>query len=225
MNTNFEGKGDGFTITSQAEFDELVVRGRGGDASAVATLIAKYRNYLLMIANHDLDPRIQSKVGASDVVQQTMIRAQDKFEQFRGATERELLGWLKAALTNNLKNQRQFFFAKKRSAANEVSQQDQSTAQRNARDPHLTPRSDILKQEQISALAMEISKLPIDYQTVIELRNFEQMKFKEIGEQMNRSQDAVCKLWARAIETLQARLESRLPGLFSGLFDQGSYDE
>lgn len=208
-----------FSVTSQAEFRDLVVRGRDGDADAIAQLTSKYRNYLLMIANQDLDPAIQAKIGASDVVQQTMIRAQQKFDQFRGTSEKEFLHWLRTSLVNDLKDQRRHYRAHKRNSEAEISQQDRSAVHRAVSDPNLTPGAHAMKQERVSALASELEKLPPDYRTVIELRNFEQLDFAEIGRRMDRSSDAACKLWGRAIEALQSKLEVRSPGLFSGVFE------
>lgn len=213
------------SATSQSEFEELVARGRTGDADAIAQLALKYRNYLLLIANQDLDPIIQAKIGASDVVQQTMIRAQEKFEQFRGNTENEFLYWLKTSLVNDLRDQRRHYRTRKRSAEAEVGQLDRSAVQRGVSDPQLTPGAHAMKQERVNALANELSDLPDDYRQVIELRNFQQLDFKAIGSRMNRTADAACKLWARAIETLQTRLESKSPGLFSGEFELDSIDE
>ena len=213
------------SMTCQTEFVDLVARGRDGDGDAIALLTSKYRNYLLMIANQDLDTGIQAKIGASDVVQQTMIRAQEKFEQFRGTTENEFLYWLKTSLVNDLRDQRRHYRAQKRSAEAEVPQNDLSTVHRAVSDPHLTPGATAMKQERVAALSNELTRLPGDYRTVIELRNFQQLDFNEIGKRMDRSSDAACKLWGRAIEALQSRLEIRSPGLFSGVFELDTLDE
>ena len=183
------------SLTSQAEFDDLVARGRSGDADAIAMLTSKYRNYLLMIANQDLDAGTQAKIGASDIVQQTMIRAQEKFGQFRGDCENEFLSWLRISLLNDLRDQFRHFRAQKRSLNSEVPQEDQSVVQRGFCDPNLTPSANALREERVRALAAELEKLPPDYRMVIELRNFEQLDFTTIGERMRRSSDAACKLW------------------------------
>jgi RNA polymerase sigma-70 factor (ECF subfamily) len=45
---------------------------------------------------------LQSKIDASDIVQQTMLDAFAKRDQFRGSTDGELLAWLRQILKNNL---------------------------------------------------------------------------------------------------------------------------
>ena len=59
------------------------------------------------------------------------------------------------------------------------------------------------------------SALPSDHRQVIELRNFEQMDFEAIGQQMNRTAGAARKLWARAVEALQTNLSHASEDLFS----------
>ena len=38
----------------------------------------------------------------SDIVQQTLLKAHEKHDQFRGSTDHELRGWLRAILARNL---------------------------------------------------------------------------------------------------------------------------
>ena len=47
-------------------------------------------------------PRLRAKLDASDIVQQTILHAHERRAQFRGQTEAEWLGWLRAILANVL---------------------------------------------------------------------------------------------------------------------------
>lgn len=51
-----------------------------------------------------------------------------------------------------------------------------------------------------------LARLPADHPVVIELRYWKGLSFADIGTEMDRSADAVRKLWYRAIERLQAEL-------------------
>jgi len=48
-----------------------------------------------------LDPRLRGKLDPSDVVQQTLLEAYEKREQFRGSTEGEWLASLRQAQLRN----------------------------------------------------------------------------------------------------------------------------
>ena len=61
--------------------------------------------------------------------------------------------------------------------------------------------------EQTQALERALELLSEDYRRVIHLRYREERSFEEIAQVMQRSQNAVRKLWRRAHERLQETLE------------------
>lgn len=207
--------------SSDSDFDEqafveMISKARSGDRLALGQLIDNYRNYLLLIANSEIDHRLQAKLGASDLVQQSMLQAQKHFAQFRGDTEPELQAWLRQILHNDLRKTRRTFSARKRNADQEVNLQENSAVERGLLDNHLTPSSEAIRRERMETLKSALESLPPDYQAVIRFRNFEQLSFAETGERMNRSADACRKLWSRAIQSLQSLLEQSSPGLLTG---------
>ena len=79
------------------------------------------RGYLLRIAGDDLDPRLQAKGGASDIVQETFLEAQRDFGEFTGDSEPELLAWLRHRLRYRVaKFIRSYRQTAKRAAGREV---------------------------------------------------------------------------------------------------------
>ena len=63
-------------------------------AEAHGRLLEKFRDYLRLLARVQLDPRLRGKLDPSDVVQQTLLEAFEKREQFCGTTNGELAAWL-----------------------------------------------------------------------------------------------------------------------------------
>ena len=194
--------------TESGSFPHLVARARAGDQQATGRLVENYREYLLFLANQDVEPSLKVKFAPSDAVQESMIRAQTHFDQFAGQTEAEFKGWLRTILSRDIQRVRRAFSTDKRNKAQEINLHEHSGVARALQDNHLTPRSDAEEQELRQTLIQAIARLSPHQRQVIELRNYEQLPFNRIGERMDRSEDAARKLWARAVETLKAHMDS-----------------
>ncbi len=61
-----------------------------------------FRSYLLLLARMQLDAGPRNRIDPSDVVQQTLLEAHAKADQFHG-DDSALAAWLRQALVNNLR--------------------------------------------------------------------------------------------------------------------------
>src|SRR5205807_112185 len=61
-----------------------------------------HRDYLRLLARLQIDPRLRSKLDPSDVVQEALLTAHQKLDQFRGQTDAEMAAWLRQILVNHL---------------------------------------------------------------------------------------------------------------------------
>ena len=66
--------------------------------------IDQFRSYLYLLARSHLGTRLQPRIDASDLVQQTLLDACAKSKQFRGTTDAERAAWLRQILTHNLQD-------------------------------------------------------------------------------------------------------------------------
>ncbi len=64
--------------------------------------LERFRSYLHLLARMHLDPLLQGKLDASDLVQQTFLQAFQARDQFRGQTDAERAAWLRQILARNL---------------------------------------------------------------------------------------------------------------------------
>jgi RNA polymerase sigma-70 factor (ECF subfamily) len=68
------------------EVADLLTRARNGDSAALDRLFEMCRNYVGLVARAHVESRLQAKVDASDLVQQTLLEAYRDFGRFHGAT-------------------------------------------------------------------------------------------------------------------------------------------
>lgn len=190
----------------------LIGRARRGSGDSLGRLLQMYRNYLMVLAGTQIERRLQPRMSPSDIVQETMLRAHANFGQFRGASEPELVGWLRQILVNNLaKFVEQHVLAARRDVRREVSIErlgqalEQSTIQLAALLPagSRSPSAAAQQREEAVLLADRLAMLAPDYREVLMLRNLQGLPFETIAEQMDRSVSATRMLWLRAIEKLR----------------------
>jgi RNA polymerase sigma-70 factor (ECF subfamily) len=184
---------------------------RAGSREALGHLFEACRGYLLLIARQELDPALRAKGSASDLVQQTFLEAQNDLPRFHGTTPEALRAWMRRLLLNNLANFRRDHGRQKRRASREVSLSagDSSALCAGALCAAApSPSSALMRDEQTEALERAVSRLSPDHRQVIQFRYREEKSFEEIAGLMRRSPNAVRKLWARAVESLQHELES-----------------
>jgi RNA polymerase sigma-70 factor (ECF subfamily) len=185
---------------------------RAGSQEALGQALEACRRYLLLVADRELDPGLRAKGGASDLVQQTFLEAQQNFARFQGDSEEEWRAWLRQVLRHNLADfTRRYRGVDKRQVGREVSLEPDTPS--GGRDAGLvadtpSPSGRAIAHEQEAALQRALAQLPADYRRVIVLRHQEGRSFEEIGQQLNRSSEAARKLWSRAIERLQEALDT-----------------
>jgi RNA polymerase sigma-70 factor (ECF subfamily) len=177
---------------------------------ALGRLLERFRSYLLLVANGELPADVRPKVGASDLVQETLLRAHNHFDRFRGRTEDELRAWLRRILLNYMANVTQHYRGTaKRDLAREVplplvaadELEDALAAETES------PSTEALARERTAALHRALEQLPPRYRQVISWRNYDRLSFGEIGQRLDSSAEAARKLWARAIDRLGQALE------------------
>src|SRR5436309_13462494 len=86
----------------EPEMANRLVEARAGSDEALGQVLEACRGYLLLIAQQELDPELRAKGGASDLVQETFVKAHRHFAHFQGDSDVELRAWLRRLLLNNL---------------------------------------------------------------------------------------------------------------------------
>jgi RNA polymerase sigma-70 factor (ECF subfamily) len=196
----------------EIEFAELLRHAKDGSGEAIDELAAGCRDYLLLIANQEMDGALRRKFGASDIVQNSMLAIHKNVSEFRGTQSRQFLAWARKILLQDLNRaRREFRDTEKRNLNRERSLGEDSQGisfQPQVVDPNPTPQTNAVNLEESALLETALARLPAEYQQVIRMRNSDCLSFAAIGKRMERSDDAAQKLWARAIEQLKSELRS-----------------
>jgi RNA polymerase sigma-70 factor (ECF subfamily) len=169
------------------------------------------RDYLRILASLQMGTQLRGKLDASDIVQQTILLAHTNRDQFRGATEAEWLGWLRAILANVLASVIREYETAARSVSRELSLE--AELERSAvRLEHIlaadqsTPSGLVMKAEELFRLAHAMVALPVDQRTAIELHHLKGFKVAEVALAMGRTRPAVVGLLFRALKRLRELL-------------------
>src|SRR5262249_48770457 len=152
---------------------------RTGDGIALGNLLEMYRPYLALLARLQIGRRLQGKVDAADLVQETFLAAHRDWAGFEGTSEPELTCWLRTIMTAKLaKLVRHYLGTQRRDVRLErdiAVEMDQSSQ---ALDRGLvikqdSPSEQAARRENGVILANTLSKLPDDYREVLILRHLE----------------------------------------------------
>jgi RNA polymerase sigma-70 factor, ECF subfamily len=180
-----------------------------GDEGPIRPL-ESFREYLRLLARINLDPRLQGRIDPSDIVQQTLLKAHEKQDQFRGTTNAEQAAWLRAILANQIADAlRQFG---RRGGHHEQSLEEaleNSSARLDAllASERSSPSHRLVKQERLLEMVEMMAKLPDDQRTALELRHLQGLSVPAVAARMGKSPSAVASLLYRGMKSLRNMTE------------------
>jgi RNA polymerase sigma-70 factor (ECF subfamily) len=196
------------SLSPPTPWPDLLAQARAGRPEAVGRLLEPFRPYLLTLAEGELDPSLRPKLGHSDLVQDSLLRAHERFEAFRGDSPEALRGWLRRILLRRLANWRRHFAGthKRRLGRELPLGGDTGNGGPRPACPADTPSQEAARREDHALVREALDRLPDHYRQVLVWRSHEQLGFDEIGRRLDRSPDAARMLWGRAVEALEAEL-------------------
>jgi RNA polymerase sigma-70 factor (ECF subfamily) len=174
--------------------------------------LERFRPYLLLLARARLDPRLQAKLDASDLVQQTLLEAHQGLAQFRGQSSGEMAAWLRQALARNLANAVRDLRRAKRDVARERSLEaalDESSARLEGwlAAEQSSPSQRAERHERAVLLAEALEALPEAQRQAVVLRHWHGWSLAEIAGQLGCTTAAVTGLLYRGLKHLRKRLQ------------------
>src|SRR6266436_568741 len=92
---------------------QMIVEAKKGGDAVLGPLLELYRNYLRILARMEIGRRLQGKLDASDLVQETFLEAHRHFASFQGTCEPQLIQWLRQILAAKVANLVRHYFGTK----------------------------------------------------------------------------------------------------------------
>lgn len=180
-------------------------------ATSNAWPLEGYREYLRLLVQLQLSPRLRAKLDASDVVQQVILQAHQARGQFRGNSEGEWLAWLRAILANVLAGAARRFDTMARSVARERSLETElehsaSRMERLLEADQTSPSERFVRGEDLLRLTRALAGLSEDQRHVIELHYLKGLPVAEVAAEVGRSRPATVGLLFRGLKKLRALL-------------------
>jgi RNA polymerase sigma-70 factor, ECF subfamily len=185
--------GDAMTSASDGSFD-----------------LERYRKYLRTLARLRLHHATDGAIDPSDVVQETLLRAHRKRDQFRGQSDPEFLAWLKTIMAHVIAD-----LYKKRRPLDILGDLDRSTAHIGSliQANDTSPSAEAIRDEQILHLAGAMNGLSENELMAVELRFFHEPRCsrEEIARRLNLpTAKAASSLLGRAMQKLRLRMPNDL---------------
>ena len=180
--------------------------------------IEPHRGYLRAIARMQLAirPWLAARLDASDLVQQTLMKAHAACHEFRGHTSAELVAWLRQILNHTLANELRTHTQAKRAVGAERSLEadlDASSCRLDAwlAADHTSPSERASRNERAAALAAAIDALPADQRDVVLMKHLRGLTGAEIAAETGRTEAAVAGLLRRGLAQLRELLQEAPP--------------
>jgi RNA polymerase sigma-70 factor (ECF subfamily) len=173
--------------------------------------LARFREYLTLLARLELDTRLQGKLDLSGVVQQTLLEAHQSREQLEGRSEAEQLAWLRKALAHNLGDEIRRLRAERRDVSRERSlegalEESSSRLQAWLAVEESSAGANLLRQEQTLGLVAALTQLSDKQRQAVELRHLKGQSLAAIATEMECSKAAVVGLLHRGVQNLRKLL-------------------
>lgn len=190
---------------------ELLEQVRQGQNDAVERLLTRHREPLRRMIDLRLDPAIAQRLDASDVVQDVLLEASKRLQDYVKEPKMPFHLWLRhIAKDHVIDAHRRHHQAQKRGVNREQPLAPRDWADRSSLelaaqllDHELTPASAAMQHELVKRLEDALTKLDDDDREIILMRHHEQLSNQEVAASLELSEAAASMRYLRAVRRLR----------------------
>ncbi len=194
-----------------ADTQNLLDQAKKGDAAAVDQLLARHREPIRRLIDLRLDPAIVQRVDASDVVQDVLLEASKRLQDYLKNPAMPFHLWLRHIAKDHIIDaHRRHHQAQKRGVHREQPLArpgwlDQSSLELAGQliDPERTPASAAIQQELQRRLHVALAQLDEDDRDILLMRHFEQLPNQDVANLLGLTEAAASMRYLRAIRRLR----------------------
>ena len=212
---NFTFDSTGENPVTAAENLDLLRRARAGDEESLSQLLLEFHKPLISFIESKLgSSKVSKVVSADDILQETYFDVIRNISRQTRDDENAFEAWLRAIAVNRIRDAARSASAKKRGGdhAQVTAKADpyRSTAgnlvEEFANDS-VTASRVAAKAEAVTAMQIELARLPEDQQQALVLLYFDQLSYEAIADAMNRTPGSVRGLIKRARQKLRTQMD------------------
>jgi RNA polymerase sigma-70 factor, ECF subfamily len=175
--------------------------------------LERFREYLILLARLQVDPRRYPKVDVSGVVQQTLLEAFQSLDKIAAWDAAQQAAWLRRLLANNFKDELRKWRTEARDATRERSLQaalDESSSRLEGllAAEQSSPSEHAQRAEQAVRLAEALAKLAEAQREALVLQHWHGWSLAKIADHLGRTPAAVAGLLHRGLEQLRKHLQT-----------------
>jgi RNA polymerase sigma-70 factor, ECF subfamily len=187
----------------------LLREARDGSSEALGRLLEMCGEKLLALVRLRMGPELRGQLESRDVLQETMLKAFQRLDQFEGRDRDALMGWLAVIAWNEIRDRADHYRRLRRDQRLRV--RWESGFDPVGRQLH-SEVSRIALRDELRIVEAALERLGVDHREVILLRRFEELSFRQVAERLGRTEEAARKLYARAIAALTLEVRRQRGG-------------
>src|SRR5437764_4505957 len=204
---------------------DLLADVKRGDADAVNRLLDRHRDSLRRMVQLRLDHRIQKRIDVSDIVQDVLVEANRRLQDYLARPAMPYHLWLRQIAQDRIIDaHRRHRASAKRSVDKErplavPAADDHSTIELAAQlaGHELTPATAAAQAEMAKVVEAAIAKLGDQDCEIIIMRHYEQLSNQEIAQALDLTEPAASMRYLRALRRLKDLMTNRASGTADSL--------